>query len=97
MVQDNLLATLTAGNQVRFHMGSANGGEVSYAGNGSATMLSGDLSLKKARLLQLSPERVYRTMTDPLNGWTGTTVDSMVKGPRHLVTVLVVPYRSNLC
>ena len=33
-------------------------------------------------------------MTDPLNGWTGTYSGQYGKGPRHRVTVLVVPYQS---
>ena len=52
-------ATLTAGNQVRFHMGSANGGEVSYAGSDHHALLG--TSLEKARLLQLCRSEVYRT------------------------------------
>ena len=54
-------ATLTAGNQVRFHMGSANGGEVSYAGNNSATMLFWGPQLEKGSSATALPERVFKT------------------------------------
>ena len=66
-------ATLTAGNQVRFHMGTANGGEISYAGNNSATMLFWGPQLEKgSSATAFAGAGVQDSMTDPLNGWTGT-------------------------
>ena len=75
-------ATLTAGNQVRFHMGTANGGEVSYAGNNSATMLFWGPQLEKGTSTTVfAGSGVLDTMTDPLNGWTGTFSGSLGKRP----------------
>ena len=75
-------ATLTAGNQVRFHMGSANGGEISYAGNNSATMLFWGPQLEKgSSATPFAGAGVQETMTDPLNGWTGTYSGSLGKRP----------------
>jgi hypothetical protein len=75
-------ATLTAGNQVRFHMGSANGGEVSYAGNNAATMLFWGPQLEKGSVATpFAGAGVQDTMNDPLNGWTGAYNGSLGKRP----------------
>ena len=42
---------------------------------------SGDHNLKKAPPPLSLPERVFDTMTDPLNGWTGTYSGSLGKRP----------------
>ena len=79
---------------MRFHMGSANGGEVSYAGNGSATMLFWGPQLEKgSSATAFAGAGVQDTMTDPLNGWTGTYSGQLVKDQRHRVMVLVVLYQ----
>ena len=63
-------------------MGTANGGEVSYAGNNSATMLFWGPQLEKgSSATAFAGAGVQETMTDPLNGWTGTFSGNLGKRP----------------
>ena len=75
-------ATLTAGNRVRFHAGTGYWGEVSYAGNNSATLLVWGPQLEKGSLpsVYTSPGMV-ESIIDPLNGWTGSLTGNLGKSP----------------
>ena len=73
-------ATLTAGNRVRFHAGTGYWGDVSYAGNNSATLLVWGPQLEKGSL-----PSVYTS------GWSNRSLIRSMAGPVLLPETWVNP------